>query len=268
MYREKPVKSPIRSAPPEQQIIRGRENIILDGLGHYVLSLPFKLILWNWQVDRHKLSEENEKDLATYLAVNEMDTVQVRLNTYAPQKEWGRLKRNKDVHGGYKYTLGIFAWLEYTLIPGRLIGLDNYNPYTNTVNIYSNHPAILTHEASHAKDWRLRKRRGTYALLRVLVPFFSAYQEWVASADAVRYVHCRREDTRELNSYPILFPAWATYVGAYGGVIGLGGAAIIGHVYGRYYRHARRGQLETEPMDAWLGECWTPEEAVLHPPPS
>jgi hypothetical protein len=267
MYRQKPVKSPTRSAPPDPQVIRGRENVILDGLGHYVLSLPFKLILWNWQVDRHKISDENERELETYIAVNQLETVQVRLNSYAPFEEFGRLKRDKDVHGGYKYTIGILAWLEYTLLPGRLFGGDNYNPYTNTINIYSNHPAILTHEAGHAKDWKLRKHRGTYAFMRVIIPFFAAYQEWVASADAVRFKHCRREDTRELNSYPILFPAWATYIGGYGGPIGYGGAVIVGHVYGRYYRHARRNQLKTEPTDVWLGECWTDAEATLHPAP-
>lgn len=266
MYRAKPPKSLARSETAEPQIVRGRPNIIIDSLGHYVLSLPSKLILWNWQVDRHKVSEENELLIKQYLEVNDLDTVQIRLNTYAPHKEFGRLKRNKDVHGGYKYTIGILTWLFSTLLPGRLIGGDHYNPYTNTVHIFSNHPAILAHEAGHVRDFQSRKRRGTYAFMRI-VPFVAPYQEWLASQDAVRYFHCRREDMHELNSYPILFPAWGTYAGGYGGIIGLAGAVIIGHTYGRYYRSTRRGQLRSEPPDTWLGECWTAQEALIHPAP-
>ena len=186
MYRKETVKSPARSQAADPQLVRGRPNFVIDGLGHYVFSLPSKLILWNWQVDRHKVSEENDTTLRRYVEVNQLDTVQVRLNTYAPHKEFGRLKRNKDVHGGYKYTVGIVAWLLTTLLPGRLIGGDHYNPYSNTINIYSNHPAILVHEGGHAKDFMSRKRRGTYALLRN-IPFVAPQQEWLASEDAVRY---------------------------------------------------------------------------------
>lgn len=258
MYRAKPPKSPVRSGVADPQIARGRPNIILDSLGHYVLSLPWKLILWNWQVGRHKISEENEIIIRRYLEVNELDAVQVRLNSYAPHKEFGRLKRNKDVHAGYKYTLGMMVWLVTTVIPGRLIGGDFYNPYTNTIHIYSNHPAIVLHEAGHANDFTSRKHRGTYAFIR-LVPFVAPFQEWTASEDAVRYFHCRREDSYELNAYPILFPAWGSYVSLEG--------VIIGHAYGRYYRGARRKQLELEPRDLWRGECWTPQEEPLHPAP-
>ncbi|MFQ5457796.1 MAG: hypothetical protein ACE5FC_05015, partial [Myxococcota bacterium] len=170
MYRAKQPKSPVRSGAADPQIVRGRPNIILDSLGHYVLSLPSKLILWNWQVDRHKISEENEAAIRRYLEVNRLAAVQVRLNSYAPHKEFGRLRRNKDVHAGYKYTLGIITWLYGALIPGRLFGGDLYDPFTNTIHIYSNHPAILLHEAGHARDFTSRKHRGTYSFIR-MVPF-------------------------------------------------------------------------------------------------
>ena len=32
----------------EEQVHRGRPNAFVDGLGHYLFSLPSKLILWNW----------------------------------------------------------------------------------------------------------------------------------------------------------------------------------------------------------------------------
>ncbi len=261
-YREMPDKHPVRSLPADPQVIRGQQNVLLDGLGHYVISLPYKLILWNWQVDRHKISEENEIVLRRYLEVNRLDTVQVRLNSYAPHKEFARLRRNKDVHGGYRYTIGVVTWIFTTILPGRLIGGDYYDPFTNTIHIFSNHPAVLVHEGGHAKDFSHRKHRGTYALGRIL-PFFDSYQEWIASEDAIRYFHCRHEEKYELNAYPILFPAWGTYAGSFAGWMGQAVAVTGGHVYGRYYRKARREQLENEPADAWQGDCWTSYETHM-----
>src|SRR4029077_17552625 len=105
-------------------------------------------------------------------------------------------------------------------------GGDHYSPFTNTVHIYSNHPAILVHEGGHAKDWAQRSHRGTYAFLRIL-PFVDLYQEKLASKDAVEYFYCRADKTNELNAYPILYPAYATYIGRYLFLVPFGGPVVI-----------------------------------------
>src|SRR6056297_292372 len=37
----------------------------------------------------------------------------------------------------WRYTAGVYNGLKYTLLPGRLLGGDWYNPFTNTTHIYS-----------------------------------------------------------------------------------------------------------------------------------
>jgi len=262
-YQKAVIKNPFKSAPADPQIIRGRENLILDGMGHYVFSMPAKLSLWNWSVGRHEVSVENEEVIRQYLAVNGLTTVEIRLNTYAPHKEFSRLKGNKDVHPGYKYTIGTLSVLFYTFLPDRLfaglIGGDHYNPYTNTVHIYSDHSAILIHEAGHAKDFGRRSMRGTYAFARML-PYVDLQQEMDASTDAIDYFYCRKDETNELNAYPILMPAYATYLGKYL----FPGADLVtlvyAHIYSRYYRTDRREQLAVAPKGLDRGECWRADE--------
>lgn len=266
-YQKAVIRRPFRSKPPDPQFVRGKKNVAIDGLGHYLFSLPAKLILWNWHVDNHKVSEENEAIIRKYMEVNGLNTTEVRLNTYAPQKEFARLKKNKDVNWAYKYTLGTLSVVFYTLLPERLfaglIGGDHYNPYTNTINVYSGHPAILIHEAGHSKDFAQRKRRGTYAFLRLL-PFVDLYQEYLPSEDAVGYFYCRRDKTNELNAYPILEPAYATYISNYLPWSGGGLPIIAAHIHGRVKRSERRDMLETEEPATFRGDCWAGNE---EPPP-
>ncbi len=266
MYQETIVKKPFKSQPAEPPIVRGRKNVVIDGLGHYVFSWLGKLFLWNWSVGKHQISTENEEILRRYMEVNGLTTTQVRLNTYAPHKEFARLKKNKDVNAVYKYWFGTISVLLYTLLPDRLfaglIGGDHYNPFTNTVHIYSDHSAILVHEGGHAKDWAERKRRGTYAFLRG-IPYVDLYQEEVASSDAVSYFYCRRDDSNFLNAYPILIPAYATYIAQYvpfgGGIL-----VIIGsHVYGRQRRGEEEDRLAREPVAEYRGPCWAEGESPV-----
>ena len=40
----------------DPQISRGEPNVIADGLGNYLFSLPEKLVLWNWKMGSHDIS--------------------------------------------------------------------------------------------------------------------------------------------------------------------------------------------------------------------
>lgn len=40
---------------------------------------------------------------------------------------------------GWRYSIGMLSWLQYTLLPGRLFGGDHYNPYSNTISLYSDY---------------------------------------------------------------------------------------------------------------------------------
>lgn len=225
----------------QTQVERGRPNGFLDAADWFWPNSLFgKLILWNWKVDRHYISPETEAAVVTYLEKNKMLDVKVRLNQYRPGGEWNRLFKNRSVGAGWRYTLGILSCVSYTIFPGRFFGGDNYNPYTNTINLYSDIPAIALHEAAHAKDSANKKYRGSYAAL-YMIPFVPLWHESQATGDAISYLAAEQNAAGEKEAYNILYPAYGTYVGGsaatfvsypWNYAVQLG-AVIPGHIIGR-----------------------------------
>ena len=241
----------------DPQIERGAPRPILDGVG-WVVGIPGKITLWDRRVDNHRVSPQTEDAIGTYLAANELTGVKVRLNQYAPRDEWRRLRNNKSVGWGWRYSLGTFAWLGDAIFPGRVWGGDNYNPFTNTVNIYSDVPSLALHEGGHAKDFARRKNPGTYAAIYSFVPVAPLWHEGMATSDALNYLHDHGTLEEEREAYLMLYPAYGTYVGnSIGGFVpGYGtaayaGALVGGHLAGR----AKAAQLRAEdkPNVAGLG---------------
>ena len=125
------------------------------------------------------------------------------------------------------------------ILPGRLIGGDHYNPFTGTIHLYSDVPAIALHEGGHAKDFTRRALPGTYALVTAL-PFGNLWPEAIATGDAITYAGQQADPELERESYRILFPAYGSYlggsVGDYVTPVALpiyAGAVVAGHAVGR-----------------------------------
>jgi hypothetical protein len=194
-----------------------------------------------------------EDALRSYLEYNGLTDVKVRVNQYAPQREFRRLVRNKSVGWGWRYTLGFFSWLYGTILPGRILGGDNYNPYTDTISLYSDVPAIALHEGGHAKDFSGQRLRGTYAFA-YMIPVFSLYAEAQASTDAISYLYVHGSADEEKEAYRILFPAMGTYVGGMFST-GLGplspwyyAGVVPGHIIGRFRASDVDEQREWRPI--------------------
>jgi hypothetical protein len=218
---------------------QGRPNRFIDGVG-WIFGIPARIILWDRRVSNHDISDDTRTAVETYLTRNELTSVKVRLNQYAPGDELYRTVHNDAVGFGWRYTAGMLSWLFYTLLPQRIIGIDNYNPFSNTINLYSDVPAIALHEAAHARDVAGRKYKGTYAVA-YFIPFVPLYVESLASSDALGYLRADGTVAEQQEGYEVLYPAYGTYVGASAApflaspwnllapVIG----AIPGHVAGR-----------------------------------
>lgn len=220
------------------QIQRGQRRKIIDATG-WVIGIPNKIMLWNRRVDNHNIGPRTEQVISEYLAMNGLDTTRVRINQYAPRDDWRRLVRNKRVAAPWRYTFGAFATLYDTVLPGRLIGGDHYNPYTDTIHLYSDVPAIALHEAAHAKDFARRKYKGTYAAIYG-IPGVPLFHESIATGDALAYAELYGSAAERREATNVLYPAYGTYVGSalgtaapryanplyYGSVVG-------GHVWGR-----------------------------------
>jgi len=248
--------------PDEPQIERGRPHVMVDLPGE-LFSLPTKLLMWNWNVDRHHISPNTESNLVQYLADNDLKNVKVRLNEYSPGGEWSRLFRNKSVGWGWRYTLGVLTCTFYAILPGRLFGGDNYNPYTDTINIYSDIPAVAMHEGGHAKDFAPRTYKGSYAFATAL-PLVALYPESRASGDVIGYIRTNQGSEEEKAAYKILYPAYATYIGGEFGQLTPWmtwiylGALVPGHIAGR----VKAANVEDRP---WPGPSITATNA---PPPT
>jgi hypothetical protein len=239
------------------QIERGRAIPFLDGLNHYVLSLPAKMILLNWRIQDHEMSDRDQRILERYLELNQLRSVKVRHNQWAPLDEWRRMWRNDQVGVGYRATLGLIVWLRYLLFPDRVFGGlpipfvgggDHFNPFSNTVNVFSSDLGVILHEGGHAKDYIRHRAKGTTFVLLRLLPGIDLLQEAVASQDAIQFLYCIREDEEETRAYSTLIPAYSTYVAGYfsGGLVVTLPIVGSGHVTGRLQSRARRKALAEE----------------------
>jgi hypothetical protein len=222
----------------------------IDFIGN-VVALPAKLILWNWKVDNHAISAETESYLVRYLdsSLTVTEGTHFSLNEYAPGRALKRLVTNRKVAWPYRLLIGLPGTLMFdVLLPGRvlagLLGGDSYNPYTDSVALYSDLPGIALHEAGHANDVNSRRFKGTYAAARI-IPFVALYQEYEATDEAIRHLIESGDQPQELAAYNVLYPAYGTYAGSY--VFGPFGAlpgALIGHIWGRAKAHSRKAYYQ------------------------
>ncbi len=220
----------------KSQIEVGRPNTIVDSVG-WVLGIPSKILLWDRRIDNHRISEDTVLTMADYLEDNNLPHIKVRANQYAPLQDFKRLRKNKTVAWPWRYTFGVVTVAGETIFPGRVFGGDHFNPFTQTVHLFSDAPAIALHEAAHAKDFTRRTYQGTYAAAYLVFPL---WHETIASEDVFAYLDERGENDRIIEANRLLYPAYGTYVGN-----GLGyllpnasvplyyGSVIAGHINGR-----------------------------------
>jgi hypothetical protein len=233
-------------------IERGAPAPIIDGLNHYVLSLPTKLLYLNPRLQDHELPPEAEQFLRDYLVVNNLqDKVLIRHNQWAPVDEFRRLRANSDVAAIYRYTIGLYYLGYYTLLPPRLFGGsflslgDRFSPYTNSISIYTSDLAFLAHEGGHAKDYQEVRYKGTWGAF-LEIPVGALIYEYSASRDAVRFAHCMGRDDLERSFYRRLTPAYGSYIGGYasylvpGGQLVVAAGIVVGHVVGQVQAGVRR----------------------------
>jgi len=168
------------------QVERGQRRPIIDGVG-WVFGIPRKVLLWDSRANNHSVSDETVCEVSSYLEHRGLVDTKVRVNQYAPADEWRRLVNNQQIGAGWKYTAGTWKWLGYTILPGRIFGNDEYNPFTNSVYLYSDMPTMGLAEAAYAKDVSERNRPGTYAVVQSL-PLVALWHETLATDEVINYI--------------------------------------------------------------------------------
>jgi hypothetical protein len=243
----------------EPQISFGTPHGFLDASGWiWPGSLMGKLLLWNHKMDSHIVSTQTVAAIRQYLADNDLRDVKVRINDYCVGDEWRRTFRNKAIAPGWRYTFGFLSWLEYTIMPQRFFGGDNYNPYSNTINIYSDLKPVVLHESGHSKDFAGRTYKGTYAAAYGVVPFFNLYPEAKASSEALSYLQAQADTATFKEAYALLYPAYGTYIGgAFGNYLAFPwnyavqvSVVIPAHIVGRVKAAHVPERLKPHPLPA------------------
>lgn len=227
-------------------VSRGRPHRIVDGAG-WILGIPNKILLWDSRALNHDVGSETEQEAVEYLASHGLNDVQVRVNQYDPRGEWRRLVENDRVAPGWKYTAGGLRWVVYTVLPDRVFGADYYNPFTNSLNIYSDIPEIAVREAAYARDIASRTYPGTYATFQAIRPL-SIWHQSLATNDALSYYAATGSPEKQQAAWEVLAPQYGADVGSMIGAsiagvpISVIGGALAGHGYGQY----RSAELQEE----------------------
>lgn len=238
------------------QITCGAPHRFLDSSGWiWPGSLLGKLFLWNYKVDSHRISTNTVAAVQRFLDDNELCDVRVRINDYRVGAELRRTIKNRAIAPGWRYTFGMFAWLGYTIMPGRFFGGDNYNPYSNTIHLYSDLVPVGLHECGHSKDFAQRTYKGTYAFGYSIVPGFNLYPEAKASSEALSYLRAKGDVAQSKSAYKLLYPAYGTYLGGTASILVAGpviyaieaGVVIPAHIVGRVKAHNVPQALTAQP---------------------
>ena len=243
-----PTPTELLDEPETVRVEHGKPYPIMDGIG-WVLGIPNKLILLDARADNHQVSQQTEAELMQYIDENALSGIVVRINQYDPVGEFRRLKTNTAVGTGWRYTLGLWKAFGYTIFPGRLFGGDSYNPYTNSIYIYSDLPAIALEQAAYAKDVQRRLYPGTYAATQEL-PFVGLYREFQSKDDVLAYYRVYGGPESQWEASRVLHPQFGAEIGenldrtllASGRipVFRIAGAAV-GHVFGHSRSDLRFG---------------------------
>jgi hypothetical protein len=234
--------------PENPQFERGISVPPLDFFGDMLSKLP-QLLFWDLRYGNHRISADTEKTMAEFLRHYQVTDVKVRINQWAPHKEIKRLITNP--HVAWPYKIIFFPSTLITSLLGRPFGglliSDYYDPGSNTIHIFSDHPAIALHEAGHALDFSRKELKGTYALGRVL-PGMNLFQESIASDEAIFYLESTGQYEKLFQAYKILYPAYATYLVSYfsSAPPAYIGAIIIGHWAGRFKAREKEWALKVE----------------------
>lgn len=210
------------------QIQRGQPRPIIDATGR-LLGFPNRIAVGDARVDNHNVSTGTEMEITNYLEEKGLSSVLVRSNQYAPVDELKRMIANKKIRPIWKSTFGSFNLLKYTLLPGRLTGGDWYNPYSESLHVYSDSPAVVISRATYAQDIRNRVNPGAYAAVKD-VPLAGLGHETTATKLALDWYQSKSPEAYEA-AKEVLYPnLGASYGGQLASFIPYG--EVVGRIIG------------------------------------
>jgi hypothetical protein len=259
---------------PNDELVRGEvvyeygePHRVLDGIA-WATGIWSRVLSLNSHVNNHELTDETKAKLTAYLEENDLTDVLIRVNQYDPRGEWRRLRENRRVSPGWRYTAGLLSMAHYSLLPGRVLGGDQYNPFTNSLYLNSDVPAVVMHEAAYAKDVHSRSLPGSYAVLNEL-PVLSLWRHTLGVNEILGYARTNDDWIVERDTYRVVYPQMGihmmalpgSFVPLWEGMVFAAGGAAAGHVTGRIALAQRTKERNQHQNELNLEE--TPESEPL-----
>lgn len=224
------LQEPSLRAKEDIAVYTGPSNYLIDGL-RTVASIPNKIMLWNSKVGSGHVSNETIDKMRTFLHENNLHDVAIFADTYRPLEVCRRIFSNPKTNLLAKCTLGIKASIYGALPLSKLLGMDHYDPASNSVHISSDHLAIALHECGHAKDFNTKKCPMLYAGIETLTPWIlnilqkgspqgsafinysmTLHKEYEATMNARDYLRSKKMYSTLQNAWKVLIPAYMTYL--------------------------------------------------------
>ena len=126
-----------------------------------------------------------------YLDDNGLKGVYVDVREYNPDEQWNRLVKNKRISPFWKYTGGTLYHLGYCVLPGRAIGMDSYNGFTNTLSINSTSQSNSLLRAGYVKKLYDQRYPGTYIAANWL-PILPLVRDTSVASDVMTYARMQQ----------------------------------------------------------------------------
>ncbi len=126
-----------------------------------------------------------------YLDDNGLQGVFVDVREYNPDEQWNRLVNNQRVSPFWKYTGGALYHLGYCVLPGRAIGMDSFNGFTNTLSINSTSSSNSLLRAGYVKKLYDQRYPGTYIAANWL-PILPLVRDTSVASDVLTYARMKQ----------------------------------------------------------------------------
>ena len=254
--------------------LTGDDHRFLDGI-RSSLDWPYRVIWRKPKPATYAPTDAQHEMIESFLVENDLEDVQVEYHYYDPVHRWRRLRENRGVAPGWKYTFGVLAWVGYTAFPGRAFGTTKYDPYSNCLQVNNNRAYESLEEAAEAKVAHRQKYPGTFFSVIGTIPIVSVYPELLSSADIVEYARERHDWPLEkkaiegyyvdaaLNASSIVFLdasfVQAIAINLASGAVGE--VAAHGHIARRKAERVKNGDDENDdPLDSVYADNDQPNE--------
>jgi len=145
----------------------------------YALNVPFKALFLSTKIGALP-REEAQKAVKAYLETSDLESAVVRMGHSRVGEDLKRLFFDKNVRKSRSFIGRLLFGLPRTLLGSlatKLLRLDDYNPFTNTVHIYSNVQALARKQLARAKFFQDKKMPTLHALAGY-VPHLNIHQDY------------------------------------------------------------------------------------------